>query len=82
MLERFYAVDRLEGSSAMLVDDAGKLVTVPRSRLPKNVAPGDVLRVPERHGTPDWGTSVVDTRETERRGEELNKRDPGGDTEA
>lgn len=86
MTHRLYAVDRIQGASAVLLDDAGRVVTVPRSRLPRDLAEGDVLRVPEQGGTPDWGTAVVDAQETARRRDEarsrledLKQRDPGGD---
>ena len=84
--ERFYAVDRFEGPSAVLLDDAGRAITVPAARFPPKLKEGDVLRVPEKDGTLDWGRAVIDKRETERRRsdakhklDELKERDPGGD---
>lgn len=85
--ERLFAVDRLAGNSAILVDDDGKVVTVPRERLPHRLREGDVLRVAVHHdGAPDWGRAEVDRAETERRKEaagetldELKGGDPGGD---
>jgi len=85
--ERLYAVDRIEGASAVLVDDAGATVTVATRALPAGAAEGIVLLVlvgPD--GEPAWKSARVDQAETARRRKEaaerlkrLRKRDPGGD---
>jgi hypothetical protein len=85
--ERFYAVDRIEGRSAVLVDDAGATVTVPTRALPAGAVEGIVLQVPVGpDGQPAWEAAKVDQAETARRRAEaedrlkrLKKRDPGGD---
>lgn len=85
--ERVYVLDRIEGATAVLVDDAGATLDVPVRSLPSGVREGAVLRVSLRaDGAPDWSTARVDHAEAARRraeGEErlkrLRKRDPGGD---
>ncbi|MBI2072103.1 MAG: DUF3006 domain-containing protein [Gemmatimonadetes bacterium] len=85
--ERLYTVDRIEGASAVLVDDAGATATVPNRALPAGAAEGTVLRVPVKaNGQPAWEAARVDPAETARRRAEaedriqrLKKRDPGGD---
>jgi hypothetical protein len=89
--ELVLAVDRLEGPTAVLVDEDGRQIVVPVDRLPRNpkVQEGDVLRVPVDHAQrPDWFAAVVDQAETERRRaearvalEKLKERDPGGDVQ-
>lgn len=86
--DQLFTVDRLEGTSAMLLDDAGRAVTVPRGRLPRDMREGDVLRVPLFNDAPDWGRAAVDGAETSRRLDEarkqldeLKKQDAGGDVE-
>ncbi|HEX9728787.1 MAG TPA: DUF3006 domain-containing protein [Gemmatimonadales bacterium] len=61
------AVDRLEGTTAVLVDDAGKTTAVPLARLPRGLAEGDVLRVTIENDTPDWAFARIDREETDRR---------------
>jgi hypothetical protein len=73
MTDHFYAVRRLEGTSAVLIDSDDHAVTVPRSRLPYALAEGDVLRVPVTDDTPDWGRAVVDSDETRRRQDESRR---------
>ncbi len=85
--ERLYAVDRLEGRQAVLVDDDGHSVTLLTSSLPPGAHEGVVLRVPlDPAGKPAWDQAQVDQAETARRRaeaakrlERLKKRDPGGD---
>lgn len=87
--EKLYAVDRVEGGRAVLVGDAGDVVTLALADLPDGVAEGTVLRVPVgRDGALEWGAARPDPAEAERRAEEarailerLRRRDPGGDVE-
>ncbi len=86
MTTRFYAVDRIEGKTAVLVADDGTTIDVARSKLPR-VREGSVLRVRlGANGQPDWASAEVDKDEGERRlrraGEmldEMKRSDPGGD---
>jgi hypothetical protein len=82
-----YVVDRIEGKTAVLVDDGGASLDVPRQQLPKGTREGTVLRV-ERSasGVLDWSQARVDQVEEDRRLREmeqalgrLRKTDPGGD---
>jgi hypothetical protein len=85
--ERVYTLDRIEGESAILNDDAGVSATVPARALPPGVREGIVLQVPlGTGGKPLWARARVDHAETARRLAEaedrltrLKKRDPGGD---
>jgi hypothetical protein len=87
--ELVLVVDRIEGPTAVLVDDGGRQIAVPVDRLPRNppVREGDVLRVPlDDTQRPDWFAAVVDQAETERRRaeaqgapERLPDPGPGGD---
>jgi hypothetical protein len=83
-----YTVDRLEARVAILIDDDGRELEIPRRRLPKNARrEGAVLRVElDGSGEPDWATAAVDAEEEERRLADardrlnrLKQRDPGGD---
>ncbi len=85
--ERYYAVDRIEGTRAILVDDAGETLTLKVRQLPPSTAEGAVLSVPlSADGQPAWLAARVDHAETARRRAEasaridrLKQRDPGGD---
>jgi hypothetical protein len=87
--EQHYAVDRIRHRTALLVDDQQRQTLVPTSRLPRELAEGQVLLVPvDEAGTADWGRARIDEAESARRTaqaeegiEELKKRDPGGDVE-
>ncbi|UCF41026.1 MAG: DUF3006 family protein [Gemmatimonadota bacterium] len=87
--EQHYAVDRIRHRTALLVDDEQRQTLVPTSRLPRDLAEGQVLLVPvDEAGTADWGRARIDEAEGERRRvqaeqaiEELKRRDPGGDVE-
>jgi len=87
--ERFYAVDRIEGTIAVLSDDDGRSATVPLERLPSGVEEGIVLRVAlASANVPNWSRAAIDQTETKRRKQEaeellakLKERDPGGTTE-
>ena len=83
----YYAVDRLEGTIAVLVADDLSVLDVPRRALPKGLREGSVLQVPTGpDGSPDWSMAVLDEAERQRRVEQvrealdrLRKKDPGGD---
>lgn len=87
--EQHYAVDRIRHRTALLVDDQQRQTLVPTSRLPRELAEGQVLLVPvDEAGTADWGRARIDEAEGARRKaqatealDELKKRDPGGDVE-
>jgi hypothetical protein len=86
MTTAFYAIDRLEGKFVIVVGDDGKSLDVERSKLPKGVKEGTVLRVRIGSTGPDWSSAVVDQAEERRRREEtkqlldeMKKSDPGGD---
>jgi hypothetical protein len=87
MTEQVYVVDQLDNDIATLVSDAGRTITLPKSRLPLQIAEGSVLRVPlDRGGALDWPAAWIDKEETRRRRNEaenmlrdLRDRDPGGD---
>ena len=67
-LERYYAVDRIEGTTAVLVDDDGHSASVPIDRLPRGLNDGVVLRVTfEAENVPNWSRATLDMAETERR---------------
>jgi len=83
----FYAVDRIEGTIAVLVGDDGTTTDLKRSALPATVKEGTVIRVslgPDRR--PDWSTAEIDDKERTRRLKaaqgrlkKLSDSDPGGD---
>jgi len=85
--EQVYAVDRIEGETAVLIGDNGAEVALPIRNLGCAVTAGVVLRVPlGRDGWPQWRRARVDAAEQalrENRGaevlEDLRGRDPGGD---
>jgi len=83
----FFAVDRLEGSIAVLVSDKGETIDMPRVELPEGLREGAVLRVHfGAQNLPDWSSAVIDKEEEERRLreakkllDEMQRSDPGGD---
>ena len=83
----FYVVDRIEGSTAVVVGDDDREFNVPRRVLPKGTREGTVLRIDAAEGDePKWDVAVVDEAERIRRIErarktldDLSKTDPGGD---
>jgi hypothetical protein len=85
--DQHYAVDRIRHRTALLVDDQERQILVPTSRLPRELAEGQVLLVPvDEAGTADWGRARIDEAEGRRRKaeakatiEELKEQDPGGD---
>jgi hypothetical protein len=83
-----FAVDRCEGTTVVVVDDAGRTMEVNAARLPARTAvEGAVLRVPlDGAAAPRWEAAVRDRGEERRRramlGERITKlmrSDPGGD---
>jgi hypothetical protein len=85
--EQRYAVDRINAATAVLIDEHGNTVAIPKDRL--GVAPeeGMILFIPvDSSGTPDWYEARVDQEATEEARKEARKildevkeRDPGGD---
>ena len=66
--ERYYAVERIEGTTAILVDDDGHSASVPLDRLPPEVEQGIVLRVTfVAENVPNFSRATLDVVETERR---------------
>ncbi len=86
-VEQRYAVDRIEGETAVLIGDNGAEVALPVRNLGCPVKEGALLKVPlGRDGWPQWRRARVDRAEQENRTgrsadvlEELERRDPGGD---
>ena len=73
--ERFYIVDRIEGSTAVLIDDDGHAASVPIDRLPSGLDHGVVLRITfEAENVPNWSRATLDQAETERRMTEGERR--------
>ena len=79
-------IDRIEGSVAVLVSDAGASYEVGRSALPAEAREGTVLIVGGDASGIDWSSARVDADEKGRRVDraeealaELRRRDPGGD---
>lgn len=81
-------VDRLEGRTAVLIDDDDREFTIPRRQLPDNGRrEGAVLRVElDQEAGPIWSTARVDRDEERRRLDDAQRRldrlkatDPGGD---
>jgi hypothetical protein len=78
-VRHFLTIDRFEGKSkqiAVMLTDDGDSFNLPRSILPPNAKPGDIL-------TFDLELDNEQTRdvadETRRVQERLKRRDPGGD---
>ena len=83
-----WVVDRIEGDTAILVEDeTHRTLEVARSLISVSVNEGTVLRVPATaEGDPDWNSAVPDEELRQRRLaeardilKELKTRDPGGD---
>ena len=62
----FYAVDRFEGSLALLEDDEGTIHRVDREQLPAGVRESDVLRL-------EGNRYLLDTEERDRRKEAVRR---------
>jgi len=83
-----WVVDRIEGDTAVLVEDGtGRSLDVSRSLISVSIEEGTVLRVPAAaEGAPDWRLAVPDEELRQRRLleardvlDQLKTRDPGGD---
>ena len=85
--EQRYAVDRLTATTAVLIDENGNTIAIPKNRLGVTPEEGMVLFIPvDNSGTPNWDGARIDQEATEEvRDEarkildELKERDPGGD---
>ena len=86
--QSIWVVDRIEGDTAVLVEDGtGRSLDVSRSLISVSIEEGTVLRVPAtKEGAPDWRLAVPDEELRQRRLaeardilKELKARDPGGD---
>lgn len=83
----FYAVDRLEGTLAVLISDSNQQQLVSLTNLPGGLREGDVLRLTlDSDGAPIWTSARFDKAESDRRMlgatktlQDLRLRDPGGD---
>jgi len=86
-VEQRYAVDRIEGETAVLTGDDGAEVALPIRNLGCAVREGLMLLVPVgRDGWPQWRRARVDAAERERSVDRATDvlqdpeaRDPGGD---
>jgi len=82
-----FAVDRIEGSHAVLESEKGELITVSVKAFATPPHEGAVYRVPhDAKGKPNWAAALLDPAEEARRRDALGKRmarlresDPGGD---
>ena len=63
----FYAIDRFEHETAVLLRDDGQLYHVPRTALPSIAREGDCMRYKN-------GTWYIDAEETSRRNQEMHTR--------
>jgi hypothetical protein len=73
------SLDRFEGKSkeiAVLVNDEGEIVNLPKSLLPPSTNVGDVLTLTLER---DAAASRQVAQETRRVQDKLSERDPGGD---
>ena len=73
------SLDRFEGDNkeiAVLVNDEGEFVNLPKSFLPPGTKPGDVLTLTLER---DAVASRRVAKETRRVQDKLSERDPGGD---
>jgi len=85
----FYVVDRIEGTTAVIVADDGGTFDAPLRALPKGCREGTVLRIDAANmESPDWKYAVIDEPERVRRLEQaqntlrrLSESDPGGDVD-
>jgi hypothetical protein len=82
----FYAIDRFEGATAIVIADAGQVYEVPRSTLPKGSREGTVLEIQRSSDPPDWSRATINEAERTRRLDRarealkrLGETDPGGD---
>lgn len=60
-MDAFYAVDRVDGDVAILVDDEGTIVVVAVLDLPEGIDGDSVVGVDfDDEGVPDWSSAVLD----------------------
>lgn len=74
-----FSLDRFEGDAkdiAVLIDDDGETLNVPRAFLPKGAKAGDVLAVSFEIDAAATETLAKATKDIQAR---LSRRDPGGD---
>ena len=55
-----FAVDRIDGRLATLIDANGAVADVPRRWLPSGLREGSIIRVVVRAIGPDWATAEPD----------------------
>ena len=68
MRTEIFAIDRIEGDTAVVQGNDGRDHEVPIGALPPTSQEGSVLRVQvDDQGYPDWTTARVDEQETHRR---------------
>ena len=85
--EQQYAVDRLTATTAVLIDENGNTIAIPKNRLGVTPEEGMILFIPvDSSGTPNWYEARVDKEAAEEARmearkilDELKERDPGGD---
>ncbi len=85
--EQRYAVDRLDAATAVLIDEHGNTIAIPKNRLGVALEEGMILFIPiDSSGTPNWYEARVDQeaaeearKEARKTLDELKERDPGGD---
>lgn len=85
--EQRYAVDRLNETTAVLIDENGNTIAIPKNRLGVTPEEGMILFIPvDSSGTPNWNEARVDQeaaeaarKEARKILDELKERDPGGD---
>ncbi len=85
--EQRYAVDRLTATTAVLIDESGNTIAIPKNRLGVTPEEGMILFIPvDSSGTPNWYEARVDQeaaeearKEAQKILDELKERDPGGD---
>ena len=85
--EQRYTIDRLSAATAVLIDENGNTIAIPKERLGIKSEEGMILFIPvDSSGTPNWYEARVDQEATEEaRNEarkildELKEGDPGGD---
>ncbi len=85
--EQRYAVDRLTVTTAVLIDERGNTIAIPKNRLGVTPEEGMILFIPvDSSGTPNWYEARVDQeaaeearKEAQKILDELKEQDPGGD---
>ncbi len=85
--EQRYAVDRLTATTAVLIDESGNTIAIPKNRLGVTPEEGMILFIPvDSSGTPNWYEARIGQEATEEARkearkilDELKERDPGGD---